>query len=474
MRSRIRFHDDRGIATITAILVMMIMTALSLTAFAVSSHDLSASGGDRSRVQSVSAAEAGLDRFFLVVQQTPSAQVPCGTPLANQPLAIAPSAQYSVSVTYYDANQGVITCAGGVPTSTPSGILIRSVGTEGTSTRTMESFVRLTPAAGGSFGNDAIYAGTTFTDSGQANVIGNPDNGDVYSNGNLVMSGGGTVNGAVRTQGTLIMSGGTQVKRDLTVEKSITMSGGSIAWGNANSATSLINVSGGGTTIKGDANACTGIVNSGTINGAQHPTACPAPPPVEPWPGYTYNQSNWTGYTVNTYTGSNACTNAIAFLTTLNGTQTAGNQLVRISGTNCQLSISGGKNIKPKGDLAIVSDGSLAISGGSTFSNPDGPSNRHKLLLMFSIGQTPGGSCPNPSGITLSGQTMIDSNLDTLLYTPCSVVNSGGTLVATGQIYADNFVNLSGGTSLTFKGIVVPGLSGGYFNQDIAYIREVI
>jgi hypothetical protein len=349
----------------------------------------------------------------------------------------------------------------------------------------MESFVRLSPAAGGSFGNDAIYAGSTFNDTGQANVIGSPpgsDNADIYSGDDLKLTGGGTVNGSVKTRKTLTLSGGTQVKKDAIALQGITMSGGSIVWGSASSSTSNIDISGGSTQVKRDASACAGSPpinthnNSSAVLGQQYSPACPSPatPPAEPWPTYTYNSTDWTNvspsYSVQgPYTSSSACTTAGAWIqNNLNDTTAnAANNVVRIA-NGCTLKLNGGENVKLRGDLAIISDGSLDVSGNATFSSGDG--RRHKLFLFFGLGGTSG--CTN--GISLSGGMTIDSNLDTLIYTPCTVKNTGGTLIATGQIYADNWVSVSGGTSLTFKGIIVPGLSTGYFKQDIAYIREVV
>jgi hypothetical protein len=478
---RVAMRDDRGIAMVTAILVMMVVTSLSVAAVSMSSHELNSSGIDRSRVQSVNAAEAGIDRMYQYVETTPINSLPCANPFSTpQTLSVSPPASYTISATYYDASQNVLPCSVTVP-SDAKGMVIKAVGVEGRATRTMESFVRLTHGASGSFGPYAIYAGSILTASGQSNVIGNPpgtNNGDVYSIDALKLSGGGTIAGNVFTRKTLDLGGGTLVNRDALAKQAITMNGGAKITGSATSSAASVSLTGSGTQIVGDAYACTAMpsVNSGaTIGGAKHYPVCPIPasPDAVAFPGYVYDPANWTakGYTIQSFGGSGntPCNNAETWIDNnlVTPYATTGNYVIRISGSTCQLTVNGGKNVKLRGDLAILSDGSLALSGGSTFSSGDNAP--HTLHLMFGLGGA--GSCND--GISFSGGTTMDPLLDVLIYTPCWVKVTGGALVMKGQILAGNSVDFGGGTSLTYDGISVPGLSSGYFYQDIVYIREI-
>jgi len=480
---RLHMHsvcDDRGIAMVTAMLVLMVVAILSVAAISLSSHELSSSANDRQRVTSINGAEAGLDRFFQYVETTPSSSIACNNPYATpQALSTSPAASYTVNVTYYDSSLNPLSCSGAVPGNAAS-MVVKSVGSEGSDKRTMEAYVRLTPVSGGSFGPYAIFAGTTVTISGAANTVGDPSgtyNADVYSGDALTLSGGGTIQGNVFSRKTVVLSGGTQVMKDVVAKQALTMSGGSIVWGNGTSSTDKVSLSGGSTTIKGNATACTTIGASGgaSITGTQAANVCPNPatPIAQPFPTYTFDASKWTGYSVQTFAGSGntPCTNALNWINNnlVAPHATTGNYALRITGSTCQLSLSGGMIIKQRGDFAIVSDGSLAVSGGSTFQSGDGQP--HKLNLIFGYGQPT--SCTNAGTINLSGQTTIDPQLTTLLYTPCTISTSGGSLVASGQMYAGNWDNNSGGASITFVPTGPPDNGSGYFLQDIAYIREV-
>jgi hypothetical protein len=447
---------------ITAILVMLAVAAMGTSAFVLSSHSLDQSGNDKSRVQSIHAAEAGIDRVFLYLDQTPSNNVVCNPFPSVQTLDSTPQERFQVTLTYYNAAGSPIEPCVDKPAGARS-VLIRSVGSVNGATpqRSMESLVRMSTGPAGSFGNEAIFSGDDANVGGGGTVYGDPDNADIYSVGDLTIAGGSTVNGAVRSGGRVTLQGGSQVKRDILATNAVVFSGNnSVVFGTANSA--LQDITGSGQ-INGDANACTGIANNTTVLGTKNPTVCPAPPPVRTFQMYTYDPSSWQdeGYTVHTYSGENACSDALTFIRSA----PTGNNVVRIEDT-CMLSINGiPKEVNVNGHLAILSNGGLTVNAGNYFTSGDGAN--HKLYLMFGLTQ----QCP-AGDITLNGGTF--SNLDTLIYTPCQAKNNGNSaLNANGQIYAGN-VMFNGGANLTYLGITVPGLNEGSYKQDIAYIREVV
>ena len=69
MLTRIR-DDDRGVAMVVAVMVVFVVMLLATVVFAQAVHNSTASGYDRKRLQSVDAAEAGLNYFFNYLEQS--------------------------------------------------------------------------------------------------------------------------------------------------------------------------------------------------------------------------------------------------------------------------------------------------------------------------------------------------------------------------------------------------------------------
>ena len=66
--------DEQGVAMVVAVMVVFVVLLLATVVFSQAVHDTTASGNDRKRLQSVDAAEAGLDYFFNYLEQTPPAR----------------------------------------------------------------------------------------------------------------------------------------------------------------------------------------------------------------------------------------------------------------------------------------------------------------------------------------------------------------------------------------------------------------
>jgi len=69
MLTRIR-DEERGLAMVVALMVVFVVLLLSTVVAAQSIHNGNASGYDRRRLQSVGAAEAGLNYFYNYLEQT--------------------------------------------------------------------------------------------------------------------------------------------------------------------------------------------------------------------------------------------------------------------------------------------------------------------------------------------------------------------------------------------------------------------
>jgi Tfp pilus assembly protein PilX len=463
-RLRTRWADERGVAIITAMLVSMVVLTLGVTSVTLAIHNTEESAYDRRRVQSVAAAEAGLNYYFSHLQSVNAAGMQCSF---TKPLTGTPVSSFTATVTFYDANGSAIACP---PTSTtPTSARIVSQGTtsgQTSPTRTMEARVNLVPVVGGAagFGEGAIFSDGNANFDSNVTVVGDGAvNADIYSNAAIVLNSNTVVNGSVYGQSSLFMDSNAEVKANVHVKNAVTMNSNSEVFGNVTSSSSSISV-GSSAHVYGNATAGTTISGSGQIDGVESPNSPqPGTPTARTFPSYTFNEADWTaqGYTVHTYTD---CNDAESFIEGI----TSGKRVVRITAT-CQLAFTNDENVTVDDDLAIISNGSFLMDSNSVFTSSGGSPTLH---LMFGYGGTPP-SCTN--GIEFKSNSYIDSAIDTLLWTPCGYKNDSNSFVGSGQIFAGN-VDFNSNTSLTYKLISVPGVSSGsdLFDEDIVYIREIV
>jgi hypothetical protein len=466
-------RDESGLAMVTALLAMFVIVALSTAGFTIAQHNLDTSAGDRRSAQAIHAAEAGIDRFLNYLNTAPITGPACS--LATETLPTSPPASFTVTATFYpDASGGSAPLACPV-TTTPAAVVIRSVGTSAGKSRTMESSVFLSSVPGGNGLIDAaVMADSLANWNGSAAVLGNPDDADLYSNGDLNLSGGGNVYGNVYAQGNLVLGGTTDVKKDAISKLSWSSNGGAIVRGNARSSTSSVT---NGNIIYGNAYYCTGSAPGGTVNGSKiHECPVPTLPstPLIPaafgggsFPVFTYNPADWqaSGYTIQNYaTGTNAdCTAAQTFI----NTYVSGNYLVRIA-SGCDLRWTSGTVVNTKGNLAIVSDGTLTMSGGASFGNSSGTA--HNLYLMFNI------NTPRPcstTGISFTGQSSTGSTNNAVIYDPCAIKFTGGAFVLTGQIVGGS-VTFGSNSTIQYESTPIPGPTSNGFAEKEQYRREII
>jgi cytoskeletal protein CcmA (bactofilin family)/Tfp pilus assembly protein PilX len=449
--------DERGIAVITALLVSVVAVILGITSVAVAIHNSEASSFDRRRVQGVAASEAGLNWYYSHLQSVPAAQFQCS---ASQTLTSTPATQFSATVTFYSATGAALACP---PTaSTPAAALIRSVGTSSAAEprRTMESYVNLIPIVGGPFANYAVFSDQPPEFNSNVQVFGDgTTNGNIYSNGNILMDSNAVIDGSVFAQGWVQMDSNAEVKADVYANQFVKMNSNSRILGNVRSSVSSVTLDS-NAHVFGNARAGTTITTLGSsiIDGSRTPNAPSPPPPSQPFPSYTFNAADWTaeGYSVQTFTD---CSSAKSFIDGIAG----GDWVVRIT-AGCDLRWSSNSAVNVTGNLAIVSDGALTMDSNSKFQNVGSP---HTLHLIFGLART------SPCNITFKSNTSISDGITTLLYTPCVIDMTSNSFIVEGQIFG-GAVNFNSNSNLTFAPINVPGVSSGLFDEDIVYIREVI
>ncbi|HEV3475132.1 MAG TPA: hypothetical protein VG602_07185 [Actinomycetota bacterium] len=461
-RIRDRLSDERGIAVVVALLVSMVVVTLGITSVTLAIHNSEQSNYDRRRVQSIAAAEAGVNWYFTHLQSVPAAQYSCSK---NDVLPTSPSSQFEAVVTFYDVSGTPLPCAAGSvlgAVGSPTHALIHSEGrstTNATPTRTMEAYVELSTVGAGEFGGVSIYVNSSLTLPSNVKVFGRTGNdGNVYSNGNVVLKGNDIISGDVTANGSVTLDNVAQVKRHVVASGAISLRSSTQILGNATSSTSSITVQQSKLAIVGDARAGTTITaGGGTIGGVRIPSS-PTPFPSKPFPAFPWDPSAWigNGYTVSTFAD---CASAKTFIAGLAG----GKNVVRIE-ADCDLNYSDDPPVLT-GDLAIVSDGSLTMGNNTTWAS-DG--NLRNLYLVFGH-DNDGGLC----NITFGNNATIDPGYLTFFHTPCTVNMGSSAVILEGQIISGTLI-LKSGTGMTYRPLPIPGLAGGTAAEDIVYIREVV
>lgn len=465
-----RRNDEEGMAMITAMLVMVVLVSLSLISVQLSAHQGDQSGVDRRRLQSVGAAEAGLNVTVKTLGSTATASLPCPSdPLLSGSLVPAPStSSFAATVTYYSDWPAVTPMACPMTQANPpKGALVRATALtagDAQTDRTMETLVRLDPVYGGF--NKAVFADSGLDLQNNFEIEGNTGNdGDVYSNGNWTCETSPRIYGSVIVQGSITMENSCRVEQDVWANGSITMDNTSSVGGDAKSSTAGMVLSnwGGGYHINGKATVATTVDRPAEVRLGVTTQTNPAPP-YEAFPAVNFIASEWVakGYTVQYFTG---CAAAKTFIENLATTTTK--NVVRVT-SGCPL-VFGNPTVTLGRDLAIVTDGSY--TAGKIMEGGAGASTLHVIVPTTTDSGAPQPCTPAPRGnIVLNNQTAFP-NLKVLLYSPCTVDMSNLSSFV-GQVYGKN-VLISNHFTLKFAPVLIPGAAQITGNKvDIAYVRE--
>lgn len=180
----------------------------------------------------------------------------------------------------------------------------------------------------------------------------------------------------------------------------------------------------------------------------------PAVPVVPDWIDFgalaaEYTSTAWTGFTVVTL--GPTCTVA----TLRAAIATVGSAPGVIDGRTCSgtLTIAGDDQINLANDLAIIAP-RIAIDGSGRFA----ATSAHRLWLInpdTNANASPTGDCPG--SLSIGGGSTKFTNLDVLLYSPCSVSIASGIQLR-GQIFAGD-VSLGGSAQVSYVPIGLPGVN---------------
>ncbi len=470
MLIRIR-HEEQGIAMIMSLMVAFVVLLLATVVFGQAVHNSNQGAYSRNRVTSVGAAEAGLNYWYNCIEQTSATSLSTCEKLTAITVGSSPAtASYLATPKYYTDTQGTVQLSGAITQSNfPLSVKIKSIGTVNSVSRTMESFIQLSPVYGGFGGAIITNSATTFGNNFQVN--GNSgNNGDVYVlNGNLTISNTPVIYGSVYVpNGTLTMSNNNSIKGNAWAYGNMTLT---TVNGWAKSTTGSIS----GGNVGGDATAA-GTITS-TVAGTKYPGTNPGPVPTQTFPQITSGTAAWTssGYTLcdtscyASMSGADNCAKAYNWIhSTTAGWLTSGytDVVIRIP-TVCNFNNGNNDTNTIRGNLAVINDGSFTFSQQSNWNGVSSP-----IKNVYFISPYTGSACAGTTkDITVGNNTNFDAYTKVFFYTPCTA-SMNNTNNYAGQVIGGT-VSIGNQYTETYSPIVVPGANLTSYTQNIAYIREV-
>jgi hypothetical protein len=486
--TRIRLRrDETGMALISAILVMMVVTVLGVGAIAMANHSLNSTVINRKQVQSIGGAEAGIDLAINAIQ---SPTPPCSL---SGTLSSGPTtSSYSVAITYFNSAGSQLSCSTvQAGTSIPATAQLRSTGdtqAAGFGSRVMNSLVQMTPVPSAAF-DKAIFAQGNLTITNKTTLNGDgKNNANVYTNSSFTCSNNETFYGNLYSQGDITASNTCTTSGDWWAAGKVSSTGngsigGSVFAGGCNDTTkgclSTASTSG-NISIASNGSVGKNAVAKGTINpspcgsgrviqGTCSTNANPGNPPYQAFPTVDFDSSAWTafGYTRQINEGSN-CTQ---LTTDLQGLATATTPTVITTSCN----IDWGKNTwNFNTDVAIFATGGFGSTNQTNFQSTS--STVHSFYMIVPthlIGTQTATTCSSSSGnIKFTNQTSM-TNLQSFMYTPCNVTFSNNQ-THVGQIYGGGTVTVTNQFNMNYKSITVPGAVGGSGSAPTSYSVGII
>jgi cytoskeletal protein CcmA (bactofilin family) len=478
-----RFRDDeRGVAMVVALTVSFVVMLLSIFVVQLAIHDVNQSSYDRRRLLSVSAAEAGVKDYYAYMvqllrsgEQNELSTMHCSL---SAGVSTGPNvATYDATVEFYGSGGAVMACPPPVG-AVPSAVRITSTGQAPTgAARTMESYAQLVPIYGGTTAAVLSHGSTTLSNRLTVNGFDGSD-ADLYVNGNLTVTNQQSFSGNVYVQGTVNIGNSSLIDGTLWARDSVTFSQGTVN-GDVISTTGSISVSN-PAVVNGNARARTTIASTSQIAGQSYPnTPDLTNPPSQAMPALPYDLTKWTnaGFALAGGAAFTDCTTAKNWLknpANLPSSPVTGvnyNYVVRIQpSTACTLSFGSSDTIYLPGNVAILSDCGITMSGNSQFQSVGG---NHSLYLVAVSGTTCAtGKAISTSNLTEFKNTVAPNRLDVFIYSP-GTVSLGNQTAMNGQVYGTP-VLATNQTTLNYIPVFVPGLTTVTgFRQNIQYLREV-
>ncbi len=480
----VRFREERGVAMVVALLVTFVVLLLSTGVLAMAVHNSEQSGYDRNRVQSVSAAEAGLNEGYAYLTKPPGGLSGLSGSLTGTVGSGPGGSTYTATLTYYADTTGTqVMTPPFSNTLYPRAVLISSLGAgTGRAPRTMETFIELTPVYAGFEGaivsNSTTSFANRFTLNGFQGYDGNVYvlNGDFLAPSGLeaikgsiyVPAGSASLATQVHVYGTVWAANNVTLNHpQALVDVDLKASG-------IGAGTGSITVSSGSASGKGY--YCTTVSGASNIAGGAQKTCSLGPPPSQVFPQIKYVPSEWSNevppYTnFQPFTSCTAARDYIQSTGAYAGTgfsgRSVGATVVYVNAT-CSLEMTNNATILLNDNLAVITRGGVTFNNQSTWNGQSGTKYMHVISAYPDAGSP---TCPTQD-ITFGNNTNFDSHVATIVYSPCKVTMNNNNTAFQGQVIGQQ-VEIGNNFNMTFLPVKVPGQNIVGFDQDIAYIREV-
>ncbi len=485
---------DEGIALLVAIAVIAISGVLMLSMLAFTLRETRQTGRDRQRSSAVSSAEGAVDQTFAAIPGAAPATLPCGVGAPVTTSASPPDElTITTTVTYFDGAGAQIPCASMGTTLVAKALVSATsvsdpIAGQASARRTVESLVRMTPTTSSTL-DKAIFAdsGITFDNNVDLYGTGTTPDADIYTNGSFECSKNEKFHGSVFAQGTITLSNSCQVDVNAYAKLGYT------------SSNTQSNVSGDVLVSRGTATMSSGTVGGKVramvISPASYCTANPGKcivsstipdPPAQPFPVLNWDSATAALWAAQGYTNvitNNSCdsgnnSNGVAQWMVDNGSSLPGPTVLL---TSCKVVLQnpdnntacGNKTLCLNNHLLVVATGGFEVSNTLTIRSTSSAARNLYLVQPYDAAATH--PCTT-LGISLDNQVSVESTVNVLLYSPCSIrkANSAETY---GQIYSGGTAAIENKTTMYYRPLPVYGVSATTtsvrsYSLDILYKRE--
>jgi cytoskeletal protein CcmA (bactofilin family) len=424
-----RFASEDGMAIVLSMSVAFVVFTLGAVWIGIGTHQVTITGRDKLRDQARHAAEAGINAAM--------SGLSANAGFTGFGVTSITGGQFEVTVLPVsvdpDDPRRYIVARGYAPTK----LHPRRVA------RRLEQQVEVIPTDGFRYALFTSPGGVTGANRMTVN-------GDIYANGNLLLSSNATVSGSVTALGSITTSNNSTFAGDLHAATDVTLN---------NSFTTVMgNVYAGGNVtmtgqVKGNVQAG-GTILGGTVDGSRAQNSPPAPPLPLTLPTFTWDPAN---YGAVWYWASPS-----AFQTYWSANRSGFSGAHRVScPAPCTTAINLGLKWTVTGDTTIVADGPVALS--SDILNATGSDVSLTIVSTASdVGTTP--------TVTMSNNVTLPDDVKVIFYVPNGTVAFRNLKHFTGAVYASSIL-LDQQFTLTFKPVTLPGFDFGLTSSSHFFIQ---
>lgn len=488
---------EDGVALVVAVAVAGLVSILCVTLVTVTLSETRGSGRERQRAEAVQFAEGQVDTTLAQIQSSAPTTLPCagtGQSAVSGPDVI----DAATTVTYYDAVGNEVACSAAGPVAEVTSALVSTTATSqalagaAPAERTVETLVNLTPTVEVDGLDKAIFGNSGVRLANHGEIFGQdgiPD-ADIYTNGNFVCDNNQQYHGSIYAQGSISMSSTCTVDVDVWAGTGFTANNtgvtikGDVKVGNGSAAFNAK-----GATVAGTVTT-SGSIAGNAWRGVNCPAKCtegaaPGMPPAQDFPQLPYDDSVRAAWAAPPPTGGGfvkfkqidtGCnptgdSNEPGKWLLDNADNLLGPTILR---TSCSIKLQKNSGVlELNDDLVIFADGGFDISNSLTIrSTDDDQRNLYFIQPWDAVAAHP---CMS-DGIKLENRVTLESTVDLLMYSPCSI-RKANNADHFGQVYAGGNAVVDNKLTMHYRPVPVWGIANkqtvltGY-TLDVVYKRE--